>query len=112
ARPEMKRDRAEVHEIEQRIDVVADEVVDLASGVLAPHAFGADPLGDEARRILLVEGLARDAVRKAGEHERAVLQVREQPRRHASIKFYEISLRVAFLRPEDLVEVGEAGGMV
>src|SRR5215207_5199890 len=34
AGPDMQRDRAEVDDVEQRGDVVADEVVDLALGIL------------------------------------------------------------------------------
>src|SRR5882724_2649025 len=39
--PDMQRDRAEVDDVEERGDVIADEVVDLALGILAPHALGA-----------------------------------------------------------------------
>ena len=47
ARPDVERDRAEVGDVEERLEVVADEVVDLALGVLAPDALEADPVRRE-----------------------------------------------------------------
>src|SRR5690349_14216240 len=56
-RPEMERDRAKVGDIDERILVVTDEVADLALGVLAPDADGAEPLRRKLGRILLIEHL-------------------------------------------------------
>ena len=63
---------AEVRDVEEGLEVVADEVVDLALGVLAPDALEADPVGREVGRVLLEEGLALDPVGVAGHDERPV----------------------------------------
>src|SRR6266851_2384454 len=49
APPHVQGDRAEIDDVEERLDVLAYEVVDLALRVLAPDALGADPVGEEAR---------------------------------------------------------------
>ncbi len=73
APPDVKWDGAKIHEIEKCGFVVADEVVDLALCLLAPHALGADPLRREAGRILLKKGLAADPIRIASQYDRPVL---------------------------------------
>ena len=102
APPHVERDRAEVRDVEERLDVAGDEVVDLALRALAPHPLQAHPAGGEARRVLLEEALALDAVREAREDEQAVLQVREQPGRDRAVVLDEVALRVALVGPEDL----------
>ena len=69
AGPHVERDRPEVRDEEERFEVVADEVVDLALGVLAPDALEADPVGSEVGGVLLEEGLALDPVGIAGHDE-------------------------------------------
>ncbi len=56
----------------------------------------------------MIEALAFDAIRIARQNQRAILQIREQPIRDRAVILDEIALRVAFLRPEDLVEVRQA----
>ena len=102
-RPEVQRDAAHVDHVEQRLDVVADEIVVLLSG----HARGSNPGGNEVRRVLLIKALSRDAVGIAGQHHRPIAQVRQQPGRDVPVIVDEIALGVPLLGPEDLVEVGE-----
>ena len=112
ARPDVQRDRAEVGHVEEGLDVVADEVVDLALRVLAPDALEADPVGREVRGVLLEERLSGDAVGVAGHHERPVLQVGKEPRRDRAVVVDEVALGVALVGPEDLCEVGERNGLL
>ena len=112
AGPEVERNRAQVDDVEQRGQVVADEIVDLALRVLAPHALGPDPVGREARRVLLEEGLARDAVGIARHHQRPVAEIRQQPGSDGAVVGDQVALGVAVLGPEDLLEVGELEGQL
>jgi hypothetical protein len=79
ARPHVQRNRAQVRDIEQRLLVIAHEVANFALCVLAPDADGADPVWCELRRILLIERLAIDAIGIARHHQRAVLEIWQEP---------------------------------
>ena len=103
----MQRDRAEVDEIDECLDVVRDEVLDVALRVLAPDRDRLDPVGHETWRILLIEGFPVDAVGKARQHHGAVFEIRQQPGRDGSVILDEIALGVLLFRPEDLVEIRE-----
>jgi hypothetical protein len=60
----VQRDRAEVGEEEQRLEILDDDVAVLLAGVLVPDGLGANPFRREDRRVLLIEALAFDAVGK------------------------------------------------
>ena len=107
AAPDVQRNRGHVGDVQERLEVVAHEVADLALRVLAPDSLQLHPLGDKARRVLLKERLAADAVWIPREHHRPVLQVGQEPRGDGAVVLDEIAFGVALLRPEDLVEVGE-----
>src|SRR5207244_6294620 len=107
AAPDMQRDRAHVDDVEQRLDVLGYEIVDVALRILAPDSLGADPVGNETRRIFLEEGLARDAIGVTRQHDRPVFQVGQQPWRDRPVIIDQVPLGVALLGPEYLVEVGE-----
>ena len=105
--PEVEGNRAEVDDVEQRRQVVADEVVDLPLGVLAPHPLGPDPFRREPGCILLKERLPRDAVGIARHDHRAVLEIGQQPGRDRAVVLDQVALGVAVLRPEHFLHVGE-----
>ena len=100
--PQVQRDRAGVGDVAQRLDVVHDEVVDVALDALGPDALGVHPRGHPRRRVLLEEGLALDPVGVPRQHDRPRAQIRQQPRRHALVVADEIRLRVPLVRPEHL----------
>ena len=55
AAPDVERNRAEVHEIDERLHVVTDEIVDIALRIFAPDRDRLNPLRDETRCVLLIE---------------------------------------------------------
>src|SRR5690606_31627988 len=59
------------------------------------------------RRAMLVERLARDAVRIALHHERAVLDDRQDERRDLHVVPQEIALGQTLRGPEDLLQVAD-----
>ena len=77
--------------------------------VVAPDRDGADPVGRELGRVLLVERLAVDAVREARHHDWSVPEVRQQPRRDGAVVLDQVALGVLLVLPEDLLQVREAG---
>src|SRR2546422_11425406 len=95
------------HEVDQRLDVVRDEVLNVALRILAPDRNRLNPVRHESWGVLLIERLAVDSVRIPREHDGAILQIWKQPRSHRTVILDEISLRVTFLGPEDLIEVRE-----
>ncbi len=103
----MQRNRAEVDEVDQRLDIVAHEILDVALRVLAPDRNRLDPLRHEAGRVFLIEGLAVNAVGIPGEHDGAVLEIRQQPGRHRPVVLDEVALGVLLVGPKHFVEVGE-----
>src|SRR6266576_2502692 len=105
--PHVERDGAEVHEIDERLDVVAHEVGDVALGVLTPDRNRLDPVGHETGCVFLIERLAVDAVGIARQHDGPVRDIGQQPRSHRAVVLDEIALGVLLLRPKDLVEVRE-----
>ena len=76
ARPHMERNSPQVDDVEQRFLRIANEVVELPLGVLAPDGFRADPIRRESGCVLLEERLPVDAVRKPGHHHRTILEIR------------------------------------
>src|SRR3954468_3809653 len=107
AGPDVQRYGPHVDQVQEGGFIVADEVVDIPLGLLAPHSLRAYPLGHMPRRILLKERFSGDAVRIAGEHYGAVLKIWEHPGRYGSIVFDEIALGVAIVGPESFRSVGE-----
>ena len=103
--PDVQRDRAEVYQIDQCFDDVRDEILDVALRVFTPDRDRLNPIRDEARRVFLVERLAVDPVGIAGEHDRAVLEIRQEPGRHRPVVLDQVALGIAFLGPEDFVQV-------
>ena len=77
----MQGDRSEVHDVAQALAVVHDEVVDVASDVVRMDARGPYPRRNPFGRVLLEEGLPLDPIGIPREHERPILQVRQEPRR-------------------------------
>src|SRR3712207_6584447 len=60
ARPNVQWNGAEVRDVEQRIEVVADEILDLAIGGglhsgIAEDALGAQPIWSKSWRVLLIK---------------------------------------------------------
>ena len=105
--PRMQIDAAEVHEVQQRVAVVAHHVAQEVATALAADLDRAHPLGRAGLRFLLVEGLAGDAVREAVEVDRPVAQVRQEHLGHLLVVAEQVALGEALGRPVDLVEVAE-----
>src|SRR5205809_6999079 len=105
--PDVQRDRTEVHQVDERLDVVRDEVLDVALRILAPDRNRLNPVGNEPGRVFLIERLAVDAVGIAGQYDGTFLQIRQQPGRHRTVVLDQVALGVSLLWPEDLVEVRE-----
>ena len=74
----------------------------VAGNLRDPHA-GRNLLG----RLVLIERLAVDAVRKALHDERAVVHDREDVRRDAHVVAHQIALGNLQLRPEHLAQVAD-----
>src|SRR5262249_57210906 len=51
--PDVERDASHVGQIDERVEVVADEVSDLPLSILAPHPLSSDPGRNVRRSILL-----------------------------------------------------------
>ena len=97
----MERNAARVDDVEQRVELVADEVFRVLD------APGRHPVGRELGRVLLEEALAVDAVRIARQHQRPIVQVRAQNRPDRLVVREQVALGVAVGRPEDLLQVAE-----
>ena len=106
--PEMERNGPQVNDVAERVDVVHDEVVDLALGVLGVDPFRADPRRNEIRRVLLEERLPRDPVGVTGQDQRAILEVREEERRHRLVVCDQVAFCVPLGWPEDFSQVRES----
>ena len=104
--PLVQVDAAEVDDPEQRRQILHDRKVDDIAGPVLDRAE-LDPLRAGRGRALHEEELPRRAVRIPLHHHGAIGQVRDQPVRNVRVVLEEVALRVALLRPEDLVEVGE-----
>ena len=103
----MERNSPQVDDVEQRFLRIANEVVELPLGVLAPDGFRADPIRRESGCVLLEERLPVDAVREPGHHDRPILEVRQQPRADGAVVVDQVAFGVTLVRPENLVQVGE-----
>ena len=103
--PGIDRDGAELHDVEERCQVTADEAA------LRLEAVVGDRLDAHARRrivgcSLLIERHSADAIRKPLHDQRAIGYRGQQVRRHAGVIRHQIALRVASLREKTLVEIG------
>ena len=103
----MERNRGEVGDVSQRLEVVDHEISDVALGVVGVNGHRWNPVGHEHGCVLLEEGLTRDAVRIPRQHDRAVAEVRQEQRRDRLVVADQVALCVA-LRPEDLLQIREA----
>ena len=102
-------DAAQVDDVEQGGRVVDDQVIDHSGlRVLRQHLAAMDPLRRVRGCGLLVEERAFRAVRHAFHRQRASVEVGADQVGHVPVVREEVSLRVLLLRPEDLVQVGEA----
>ena len=100
-------------DVEQRGDVVDHQEVDLAALALAArHGASGHPVRCVRRRVLLVELVAGDAVRHPLHRERPVGEVGEDQVGDVVVVREEVALRVALVRPEDLVEVRQPDAAV
>jgi hypothetical protein len=107
AHPDMQWNGSKVGDVDEGVDVVTDEVVDVALGVVAPDRHRTNPVGRELRCVLLIEGLSIDAIRESRQDERPVAQVRQQPRRNRPVVLDQFTLRVLLVLPEYLAEIRE-----
>src|SRR5262245_55689948 len=106
----MYRDRAEVRDVAQGLAVVHDEVSILAFAVSGADGLGPHPVGDENRSVFLIEGLAVDAVRVAGEEDRTVGEVRQDERNDGVVVSDQVAFGISVGGPEYLFQVGELDG--
>ena len=104
----MHLDRAEIHDEQQRREVLHHHVADDAVlAVLALDGTSRDPVGRVRRRRLLVEEGPVHAVGHALHRERPVMQVRQDQLGDVVVEREQVALRVALVGPEHLVEVRE-----
>src|SRR5947209_18052976 len=98
-RPDVEGNGAEVGDVLEGGNVIADEVANLTLGVLAPDVDGAQPFGSEFRRVLLIEHLPVDPVGIAGHDHRPISQIRQHPGGNRAVVLDEIALGVSIARP-------------
>ncbi len=101
----MQRNRAEIHDVAQALQVADHEVVDVAAHVVGMDPLGPDPIRRPLRRILLKKRLPADPIRIPREHQRPILQIRQQPRRHRLVVLDQLRLGVPLLRPKHLRQI-------
>ena len=104
--PSVDRNGAEVGEVLERRGVFRHEVVHVALLRVGPQRGALHPLGGEVRRVPLIEGFAVDAIREPRQHQRALAQIGQHPRRDALVVIHQIALGASVLREERLVAVG------
>ena len=101
----MHRDAPQVDESELRFLLPADDVV--ANAVLVDDPLGRSVGRHGFRLFLLEETLPGEPVRAALERDQAVLHPRLQLRKDEVVETHQVELRVALVRPEDLVEIDQ-----
>src|SRR6185503_16955662 len=101
--PWIRRNRAELHDVEQRREVAADEPA--RRSFLARNLLDANAGWNFVRRLLLIERVGLNAVGVSLEHERPVLERRQQEWRHLGVVLEQASLGDLHLREEQLAEV-------
>ena len=104
--PWIDRDRPELHDVEERRQVTANEPP-LRLEALIRDRFHPHAIGRIFRRALLVERHSADAIRKPFHHQRPVGDRRQQVRGHAGVVRHQIALGVAAFREEALAEIGD-----
>src|SRR5581483_3987733 len=104
--PDVHRDAAEVRERELRLELPADDVVDVAGRVL--DSLGRRVGRKPARRLLLVEAVAAHPFRAALERQQAIADVRLERGEDLGVEADEVELGETVVRPIELVGVADA----
>ena len=107
--PRVEIDAAEVHNPQQRRQVLDDGKADHVARAVLDRA-DLDPVGPRRRRPLHEEELAIDAAGIALHHHRAILQMRQQHRRDCGIVPQQITLGNLLAGPEDFLKIGQSDG--
>src|SRR5512144_2331312 len=98
--PRVDRDPAELHDVEQRGEITANEP-HLRCQALVSYSLDANRWGRIGRRALLIERLSPDTVWEALHHQRAIGDRRQDVWRDLCVVAHEIALRPPRGREED-----------
>src|SRR5580704_3108336 len=107
ARPWIVVDAAQSGEIKQRGKVIGNYVLDFLALSFRRDAYSFDPLRHALRHIFLKKRLPLDSVRIPAQHQRPILEERQQTFRNSIVVGKQVTLGVTGFGKEDLVEMGQ-----
>ncbi len=103
----MERDRAEVRQVDERVDIVDEEhdFFTLVGIARVAQLRATQPIRRALRDVPLVKALAANAVRVAHHHDRTIGEERQHRGGNRRVELDQIALGVALVGPEDFVAV-------